>query len=91
MRSIATLATAATLAASALGSVLPFAKRADKTPELEVTLSQVKDTQVKAVVKNVGEEEVSLLNFNFFKNKAPVKKAGLFREGTLVVIVITNC
>ncbi|KAL2864997.1 putative penicillolysin/deuterolysin metalloprotease [Aspergillus lucknowensis] len=47
---------------------------------LHVTLSQVDNTRIKAVVKNTGSEEVTFMHLNFFNDKAPVKKVSLFRD-----------
>ncbi|KAL4967143.1 Deuterolysin metalloprotease family-domain-containing protein [Aspergillus stella-maris] len=50
------------------------------TSGLQVTLSQVDNTKVKAVVQNTGSEEVTFVHLNFFKDASPVKKVSLFRE-----------
>ncbi|KAL4936581.1 hypothetical protein BDV06DRAFT_227757 [Aspergillus oleicola] len=50
------------------------------TTGLQVTLSQVDNTKVKAVVQNTGSEEVTFVHLNFFKDASPVKKVSLFRE-----------
>ncbi|KAF5865996.1 hypothetical protein ETB97_001574 [Aspergillus alliaceus] len=47
---------------------------------LDVTLSQVNNTRIKAVVKNVGKEEVTFSHLNFFGDAAPVKKVAVFRN-----------
>ena len=52
-------------------------------PGLDVTLSQVGNTRIKAVVKNTGSEEVTFVHLNFFKDAAPVQKVSLFRNGML--------
>ncbi|KAB8231396.1 Deuterolysin metalloprotease family-domain-containing protein [Aspergillus alliaceus] len=49
---------------------------------LDVTLSQVNNTRIKAVVKNVGKEEVTFSHLNFFGDAAPVKKVAVFRNDT---------
>ncbi|KAK1145147.1 hypothetical protein N8T08_004580 [Aspergillus melleus] len=51
---------------------------------LDVTLSQVGNTRIKAVVKNVGKEEITFVHLNFFKDAAPVQKVALFRNATAV-------
>ncbi|GMF80383.1 unnamed protein product [Aspergillus oryzae] len=48
---------------------------------LDVTLSQVGNTRIKAVVKNTGSEDVTFVHLNFFKDAAPVQKVSLFRNG----------
>lgn len=48
---------------------------------LDVTLSQVDNTRLKAVVKNSGSEEVTFVHLNFFKDNAPVQKVALSRDG----------
>ncbi|KAL4794029.1 Deuterolysin metalloprotease family-domain-containing protein [Aspergillus venezuelensis] len=50
------------------------------TSGLQVTLSQVDNTKVKAIVQNTGSEEVTFVHLNFFKDASPVKKVSLFRE-----------
>ncbi|KAL4899949.1 neutral protease 2 [Aspergillus multicolor] len=47
---------------------------------LQVTLSQVNNTRIKAVVQNTGSEEVTFMHLNFFKDASPVKKVSLFRN-----------
>lgn len=47
---------------------------------LDVTLSQVSDTRIKAVVKNTGAENVTFVHLNFFRDSAPVKKVSVYRE-----------
>ncbi|PLN78238.1 neutral protease 2-like protein [Aspergillus taichungensis] len=49
-------------------------------PGLDVTLSQVEDTRIKAVVKNVGTEDVTFVHINFFKDTAPVQKVALYQH-----------
>ncbi|KKK20430.1 hypothetical protein AOCH_005489 [Aspergillus ochraceoroseus] len=48
-------------------------------PGLNVTLTKVGNTQIKAVVENAGSENVTFVHLNFFKDSAPVKKVSLFR------------
>jgi deuterolysin len=52
------------------------------TPGLHVTLEQVDNTRIKAVVKNTGSEEVTFVHLNFFQDNGPVKKVSLFRDST---------
>ncbi|KAL2831475.1 Deuterolysin metalloprotease family-domain-containing protein [Aspergillus cavernicola] len=47
---------------------------------LHVTLSQVDNTRIKAIVKNTGAEEVTFVKLNFFQDNSPVKKVSLFRN-----------
>nr|Q09016.1 RecName: Full=Neutral protease 2 homolog mep20; AltName: Full=Deuterolysin mep20; Flags: Precursor [Aspergillus fumigatus]AAB07644.1 MEP20 [Aspergillus fumigatus] len=54
------------------------------TPTLDVTLTQVDNTRIKATVKNTGNEKVTFVHLNFFQDAAPVKKVSLFRNGTEV-------
>jgi deuterolysin len=49
---------------------------------LDVTLSRVSDTRIKAVVKNTGSEDVTFVHLNFFRDSAPVKKVDVFQNGT---------
>ncbi|GIK03013.1 hypothetical protein Aspvir_007079 [Aspergillus viridinutans] len=53
-------------------------------PTLDVTLTQVDNTRIKATVKNTGSEEVTFVHLNFFQDAAPVKKVSLFRNATEV-------
>ncbi|KAL3435980.1 Deuterolysin metalloprotease family-domain-containing protein [Aspergillus tetrazonus] len=50
------------------------------TTGLQVTLSQVDNTRIKAVVQNTGSQEVTFMHLNFFKDFSPVKKVSLFRD-----------
>ncbi|KAL2220889.1 neutral protease II [Thermoascus aurantiacus ATCC 26904] len=51
---------------------------------LEITLSQVSNTLIKAVVQNTGSDELSFVHLNFFKDPAPVKKVSVYRDGSEV-------
>ncbi|PLB46386.1 hypothetical protein P170DRAFT_427708 [Aspergillus steynii IBT 23096] len=51
---------------------------------LDVTLSQVGNTRIKAVVKNTGKEEVTFVHLNFFKDSAPIQKVALYRNATTI-------
>ncbi|KAJ5102433.1 hypothetical protein NUU61_004655 [Penicillium alfredii] len=53
---------------------------ADKAPGLDVTLSQVSDTRIKAVVKNNGRKDVTFVHLNFFRDAAPVKKVAVYKD-----------
>lgn len=55
----------------------------DKASALDVTLSQVSDTGIKAVIKNTGGEEVTFVHLNFFRDSAPVKKVSIYQNGTV--------
>ncbi|KAJ5584790.1 uncharacterized protein N7459_004590 [Penicillium hispanicum] len=46
----------------------------DRSSALDVTLSQLSDTRIKAVVQNTGGDEVTFVHLNFFRDGAPVKK-----------------
>jgi deuterolysin len=56
----------------------------DGTPALDITLSRVTDTRIKAVVKNSGSEDVTFVHLNFFRDAAPVKKVNVFKNGTYI-------
>ncbi|KAE8334223.1 neutral protease 2 [Aspergillus arachidicola] len=64
--------------------VLPFtiecAVSSRLSPILDVTLSRMGNTRIKAVVKNTGRQDISFVHLNFFGNSAPVKKVSIFRE-----------
>ncbi|GIC84258.1 uncharacterized protein Aud_000072 [Aspergillus udagawae] len=55
-----------------------------KAPALDITLSQVNHTRIKAVVKNTGSEKVTFVHLNFFNDSSPVKKVSLYRNATEV-------
>ncbi|KAJ5690885.1 hypothetical protein N7462_005277 [Penicillium macrosclerotiorum] len=52
----------------------------DERSGLDVTLSQISDTRIKAVVKNTGAEEVTFVHLNFFHDSAPVKKVTVYQD-----------
>ncbi|KAJ5813218.1 Peptidase M35 deuterolysin [Penicillium robsamsonii] len=52
----------------------------DETSGLDITLSRVSDTRIKAVVKNSGSEDVTFVHLNFFRDSAPVKKVNVFKN-----------
>ncbi|KAJ6104761.1 hypothetical protein N7523_011081 [Penicillium sp. IBT 18751x] len=51
---------------------------------LDVTLSQVDHTRIKAVVKNAGNEDVTFVHLNFFRDSAPVKKVAVYKDNAEV-------
>ncbi|KAJ5638255.1 hypothetical protein N7490_008134 [Penicillium lividum] len=56
----------------------------NKQSVLDVTLTQVDNTRIKAVVKNVGQEKVTFMHLNFFRDSAPVKKVTVYQNNTEV-------
>ncbi|KAJ6024820.1 hypothetical protein N7540_005617 [Penicillium herquei] len=54
----------------------------DKVSGLDIALSQVENTRMKAVIKNTGQEEVTFVHLNFFGDKAPVKKVSVYQNNT---------
>ncbi|KAJ5535530.1 hypothetical protein N7527_001784 [Penicillium freii] len=52
----------------------------DETSTLDITLTHVTDTRIKAVVKNSGSENVTFVHLNFFRDTAPVKKVNVFKN-----------
>ncbi|OQE44777.1 hypothetical protein PENCOP_c002G03072 [Penicillium coprophilum] len=52
----------------------------DETSGLDITLSRISDTRIKAVVKNSGSEDVTFVHLNFFRDSAPVKKVNVFKN-----------
>lgn len=74
-----TAPSAALLALAQYVSALPLAT--GESSALHVTLSQISDTRIKAVVQNNGKEDVTLMHLNFFKDNAPVKKVSVYRDG----------
>ncbi|OJD10810.1 hypothetical protein AJ78_08276 [Emergomyces pasteurianus Ep9510] len=82
MRSLSSILAVAVLITTAIAGVAPFTgKRADNIPELDVTLTQINGTVVKAVVTNNGVQGLNILTLNFFKDNAPVKKVSVYSEG----------
>ncbi|KAJ5097851.1 hypothetical protein N7532_004852 [Penicillium argentinense] len=55
-----------------------------ETSALDVTLSHVSDTRIKAIVKNTGAENVTFVHLNFFHDSAPVKKVAVYQDGNEV-------
>ncbi|KAJ5488540.1 Penicillolysin [Penicillium diatomitis] len=53
---------------------------AAKADALDVTLSHVSDTRIKAVVKNTGKEDITFVHLNFFRDSAPVKKVAVYKD-----------
>lgn len=84
MRSTVVFIISLALALFALAALAaPFENKSD-SPSLNVTLTQVGNTRVKAVVKNTGEEDVTFVHVNFFGHAAPVKKVSVYRNGMFV-------
>ncbi|KAJ5873730.1 uncharacterized protein N7529_002160 [Penicillium soppii] len=52
----------------------------EENSALDITLSHVSDTRIKAVVKNSGSEDVTFVHLNFFRDSAPVKKVDVFKN-----------
>ena len=52
-----------------------------KPSSLDVTLSQVDNTRIKAVVKNTGDEDITFMHVGFFGDGAPVKKVSVYLNG----------
>ena len=63
---------------------------AEKVSALDVTLSHVSDTRIKAVVKNTGAENVTFVHLNFFRDSAPVKKVAIYQDGKLAFFLVNN-
>nr|C5G8P3.1 RecName: Full=Neutral protease 2 homolog BDCG_00922; AltName: Full=Deuterolysin BDCG_00922; Flags: Precursor [Blastomyces dermatitidis ER-3] len=85
MRSPQSILAIVAFATTAIAGVVPSTeKRADDIPELDVKLTQVEGTLVKAVVTNNGDEDLNILNLNFFKDTAPVKKVSVYSQGAEV-------
>lgn len=57
-----------------------FPAEVNRQSVLDVTLSQVGNTQIKAVVKNIGQKEVTYVHLNFFRDSAPVKKVVVYQN-----------
>ena len=63
----------------------------DQVSGLDVTLSQVGHTRIKAVVKNAGSEEVTFVHLNFFRDSAPVKKVTVLKDSMLSGPIRIDC
>ncbi|KAJ5129104.1 hypothetical protein N7526_007270 [Penicillium atrosanguineum] len=72
----------ALLALAQYACALPV--ESDQVSGLDITLSQVDHTRIKAVVKNAGNEEVTFVHLNFFRDSAPVKKVDVFKNNAEV-------
>lgn len=55
--------------------------KVDKTPSFDVTLSQVDNTRIKAVVTNTDHDDVTFVHLDFFGDSAPVKKVTIHQNG----------
>lgn len=66
-------------------NVYAFPLEVEQASALDVTLSRVSDTRIKAVVKNTGAENVTFVHLNFFRDSAPVKKVAVFQDDDEVV------
>lgn len=74
-----TAVSTALLALAQHANALPV--ETDQSSALDITLSRVSDTRIKAVVKNSGSEDVTFVHLNFFRDSAPVQKVNVFRNG----------
>lgn len=80
MRFVASITASVALSVPVLA--FPAAVDVKRAPSsLDITLSQVSNTLVKAVVQNTGSDELSFVHLNFFKDDAPVKKVAVYRDG----------
>jgi deuterolysin len=77
------LATVSTVLLSLAQYVYSLPVEADAASALDVALTQLSETRIKAVVKNSGKEDVTFVHLNFFRDSAPVKKVDVFRNGML--------
>jgi deuterolysin len=75
------LATVSTVLLSLAQYVYSLPVEADAASALDVALTQLSETRIKAVVKNSGKEDVTFVHLNFFRDSAPVKKVDVFRNG----------
>ena len=69
---------AAFLAAASISLAAPTET---KPSALDVTLSQVDNTRIKAIVKNTGDEDISFMHLGSFGDSSPVKKVSIYRNG----------
>jgi deuterolysin len=72
-------------------NVYAFPIEVDQASALDVTLSRVSDTRIKAVVKNTGAENVTFVHLNFFRDSAPVKKVAVYRNGKSAELCRFEC
>lgn len=76
MHTLAVLSAAAALVVPSLASVLPR-----RDAGLKVELSQVRATEVNAVLTNTGNEPLKLLDFGTLMDKNPVQKLNIYKDG----------
>ncbi|PGH34717.1 hypothetical protein GX50_02505 [[Emmonsia] crescens] len=84
MRSLSSILAVAALTTTAIAGVVPPGSKRANIPELDVKLTQVDGTVVKAVVTNNGDEDLNILNLNFFKDNSPIKKVSVYSQGVEV-------
>lgn len=58
----------------------------ENQPSLDVTLTQAGNTNIKAVVKNTGNEDVTFVHLNFFRDNGPVQKVTVHRDGMFTAL-----
>lgn len=52
-----------------------------KSSSLDVTLSQVDNTHIKAIITNTGDEDITFMHLGSFGDGSPVKKVSVYRNG----------
>lgn len=60
-------------------------------PSLDIALSRAGNTNIKAVVKNTGSEDVTFVHLNFFHDAAPVQKVHVYQDGMSHAFNMTGC
>ena len=74
-------AAATALLALAINVIAAPAAVETSDTSLDVHLSQVGNTRVKADLTNTGKGELEFVHLNFFRHDTPVKKVSVFRDG----------
>lgn len=52
-----------------------------KSSSLDVTLNQVDNTHIKAIIKNTGDEDMTFMHLGSFGDGSPVKIVSVYRNG----------
>ncbi len=79
MQALVSFAAIAALVAPSLAAALPRINERDA--EVKVELSQVRTTEVTAVLTNTGSQALKLLDYGTLMDKNPVQKLNVFKDG----------
>lgn len=79
MRALIFFAAIAPLISPLLATAIPKYNKRDTG--LKVVLSQVRATEVNAVMENTGTEALKLLDYGTLMDKNPIQKLNVFKDG----------